>query len=770
MRDLGVLFVHGIGSQTQGRTLADWGQALVAWINRWTQSALRDPKTATISDAFLPPHDSGPAHAYVDVCVPVESGTKTSHWILAEAWWASTVLPPSFSELARWAFVVVPSTIASHFLIRVRRIEITKGSPVPAVLQGLPYVRSFFSLAAAMVAMPFLILGLALILLLGLIPINRVQELAGAVQRALANTLGDSLALLGNAVQEAAIVGGVRRDLEWLSERCKKVVVVAHSQGAAVAHFALERTTADNVTLFVTFGSGIGKLLETRRLMNGGESYRWWGPWSLSIGAALLFVGLWRSLPGLWLILDSRMLRYALAYFVFIALASPPKLPNWLKVTFFVLALIPLLLFWAAWFNRSATWLFMFIGGFVLFTFGLEEAAVDTTTLKRTRPPSVKKGWLDLFGSRDPVPNGAFFESNSSVEGRSEEVAVLRSIFSDHTAYWSSAEDFVPHVVETLTGEAEIDLKSSSSGDEDWLKRSRTRRRWRIAALAVCRTAMLAAPVMIVGTQGVSVERQAWKPAEPSTAMPIGLRIQNTATDAVLDVADAVTPGVVKRWTGSQDPLRVQSATGAASLMLVLMLTWLAFRLILWRWRAWDRAEVERFFDRKRYRVLEPHFVVFLFTTFLVFEAVAVVAAGWAAQLRAAPTPLLRLVLINTLIFAFLAGSPWMLRLVWSFLTAGPKVAVIARGLAATAVAVLAVTPIFIRIATTLVGHDPKTLENSNLMEPAGLAVGAILVVVWGVPLFKLWSRLEQHVAKWTGATANQAMPPPQSTPAQAGA
>src|SRR4030095_8899357 len=128
MYDLGVLFVHGIGSQTQGRTLADWGQVVTAWISRWIQAGTQDPPAATIRDASLVPVGQAPAHAFVDVRYRDNSGPITSRWILAEAWWAGTVLPPSFSELARWSMVVVPWTIASHFIIRLRRNETTKNS------------------------------------------------------------------------------------------------------------------------------------------------------------------------------------------------------------------------------------------------------------------------------------------------------------------------------------------------------------------------------------------------------------------------------------------------------------------------------------------------------------------------------------------------------------------------------------------------------------------------------------------------------------------
>jgi hypothetical protein len=754
MRHLGVLFVHGIGSQTQGRTLVDWGQSLVAWVNRWTQTSPQAPPVATIRDALLVPRDTSPAHAFVDVRLPGVSEPVTT--VLAEAWWASTVLRPSFSELARWAFVIVPSTIASHFMIRMRRHRTTKQSEIK---QFLLLLGSLFSLAVAMIAMPFLILGLALILFLGLIPISRVQELAGAVQRALANTLGDSLALLGNAVQAAAIVGGVRRDLEWLSVECEKVVVIAHSQGAAVAHLALEQTTAKNVTLFITFGSGIAKLVETRRLMRDLAGQRW-APWFLSLGAILISVGLWRSLPGLWALLDARALWYVLAYVVCMGLASLPRIPFLLRAGFFALTVIPIVLFWWAWFNHSEVWLFVMLGGYVLFGAGLqnaeerEDSAVDGG-VNPQRLDSVE-GWLDLYGSRDPVANGPLFGTKSGRNVRSREVMVLRSIFSDHTAYWTSVEDFVPRVVGRLVKEAGIGIGNFRSPAYARVRRSRIRRRWRTAFLGFIRTAMLVAPLVILATRGISVAPQRWQPTEQIATTPIGISIQNSATELVVDVAGTLTPDIIKRWIGKSttDSPPTEISTGAASLTLLVLLTWLAFRLILWRWRAWDRAEIERFFERQPYQVLEPQFVVFLFVAALVFEVVVFVTLGWGASLRTASTPLLRLILTNTGIFIILATLPWLLKFLWLLVRSRVPEAseTFVRGLGAAVVAVLAVMPVFVHVAATLVEHDPGTLENSNLIEPAGWAIAVILVAVWVVPLFKLWSRVEGRVSGWTGS------------------
>lgn len=58
------------------------------------------------------------------------------------------------------------------------------------------------------------------------------------------------------------------RDLDWLQERCDKVAVIAHSQGAAIVHQALKEheRRSDRLTGLVTLGQVISKLALIQRL------------------------------------------------------------------------------------------------------------------------------------------------------------------------------------------------------------------------------------------------------------------------------------------------------------------------------------------------------------------------------------------------------------------------------------------------------------------------------------------------------------------------
>src|ERR1700750_3160281 len=67
-RDLGILFVHGIGQQRRGETLVEFGEPLAEWLRRWKNHDKRGNPVIRWDDARLvpaletpdaPPHASG---------------------------------------------------------------------------------------------------------------------------------------------------------------------------------------------------------------------------------------------------------------------------------------------------------------------------------------------------------------------------------------------------------------------------------------------------------------------------------------------------------------------------------------------------------------------------------------------------------------------------------------------------------------------------------------------------------------------------------------
>ena len=181
---LGVLFVHGIGTQARGQTLAEWGGALFGWLEqrcaalerrsrewakpedvaRWQRQleasewgaaeppALPEPEGA--ADAapgpapccsvaleetrFQDPSDPiAPGHSRMALrSVAADGRVTTERWLLAESWWAETFSPPPFAELVRWCLTIVPWVIGSHFAAQIKRRLAER--PGPAGISNAP--------------------------------------------------------------------------------------------------------------------------------------------------------------------------------------------------------------------------------------------------------------------------------------------------------------------------------------------------------------------------------------------------------------------------------------------------------------------------------------------------------------------------------------------------------------------------------------------------------------------------------------------------------
>jgi hypothetical protein len=105
VRHVGIVFVHGIGSQEAGSTLLEWSSKIIALLldARSTQEAKGDP----VIDVQL---DKSASSRFIELRLPeattrVRGNTVTipeQHWVMTEAWWAERVRPPAFGEMAEW--------------------------------------------------------------------------------------------------------------------------------------------------------------------------------------------------------------------------------------------------------------------------------------------------------------------------------------------------------------------------------------------------------------------------------------------------------------------------------------------------------------------------------------------------------------------------------------------------------------------------------------------------------------------------------------------
>jgi hypothetical protein len=157
------------------------------------------------------------------------------------------------AELFNWSFRSVPEAMA----VAVR----TTPQPLARSLVALAY--------------PFLFILLLLLAGAAVLPFGSVRKGVQSVQTAISGSLGDAYQLTANPLTRADIVGKVVRDINWLMTKVDRVVVVAHSQGAAVSALALaspDLRTRQNVSALVTMGSGITKLARLEEARDRGHS------------------------------------------------------------------------------------------------------------------------------------------------------------------------------------------------------------------------------------------------------------------------------------------------------------------------------------------------------------------------------------------------------------------------------------------------------------------------------------------------------------------
>jgi hypothetical protein len=303
-RHVGVVFVHGIGSQREGDTLLDWGGTVVQALAdaRVRLGASADP----VVDVQLAP---GPDETrYIEVQLPAlldrDTPLPEQHWVLTEAWWANRVRPPAFARMAEWlgprgairrileALLVRPAGVHDPRLRPwvephpLRRTDAGSGGAAteeaaePGAPMGMkrppgnPVLRMIQSSGAALylqaASAVLLVVYGALRSIEKLLPIGPLKD--GALTRPIDSFVldwfGDVYILLSDSAQAASVRDRLLDALIELERAgCEERVVVAHSGGAIVTAMALagahpvsgDPVTADPVRAdrLITLGEGL---------------------------------------------------------------------------------------------------------------------------------------------------------------------------------------------------------------------------------------------------------------------------------------------------------------------------------------------------------------------------------------------------------------------------------------------------------------------------------------------------------------------------------
>jgi len=460
VRHVGVVFVHGIGSQAQGEILRDWGGAIARVLIDFRVAAGTngDPVLATQLDP------TEPGRIFVELQLPETtdpSGEKISeeHWLLTEAWWAHEITPPTFGQMAQWlgpdgavpriVRTIIPRSRTGSDPRALPSSPEPEGVPLPDVV-GRPsgerrgqalgararravtgwrrapmtHTRDWLVQAGAWA---YLQAFSALLLLLygtlrsieTLIPIGPLASgaLTRPIDRFVLEWFGDVFVLLGVPTQATSVRGRLSRAISDLGDAgSDEIVVIAHSGGAIVSWMTLaDASTRDlRVDHLVTIGEGL----------NLG--------WNITSGS------------GTEVDRDA-MLERARRRF--------------------------------------------------------ERLYAPMTKIRR------KLRWTDYWASRDPAPSGPLQPPDPELRpavGRFTSMPVwnLLSFREDHGAYWENDEEFIIPLLRRLEGSGPGD--ASYFGDDTQHDRRSNRRRRRISVLSVWRQLGLMAPTAAIITSFVA--------------------------------------------------------------------------------------------------------------------------------------------------------------------------------------------------------------------------------------------------------------------------
>jgi hypothetical protein len=488
-KDLGVLFVHGVGDQERGQTLSLWGDALTDWLRGWSGDDAVD-----VTAAHLVLDDTDPAApAYLDLTVSLgTAGSDQRHvvqWRLAEAWWAQSFGPPRFREMAVWGFTVAPYALIGHFVSRLERAWVAAGGPVLTSAARIGRVAaSLLEVAVAVLLAPLAALAVLVVLLLSAVPVTRVRALAASLQRAISRTVGDSFILLGSATRAAAIVHRVEHDVRWLADRSDALVVVAHSQGAEVAHRAVRSTRPRRLRRLVTVGSGQTKLAALSALRGSGAARSvWFAPAGAFTVAASVAMALDRLGAG------SRDDE------IFVPVIG---------LTF----------------------------GLGLLVLGARQARGLDVPADDLLDPGARDGWLDLYASHDPVSNGPVYGVGTGHPViRSEQVDNLASAVSDHTGYARNVEQVVARLAEVCAAACDATLEPSAL-DQAAMVVARRRRSWRVGWLRCARV------VVVTVASVVALLDHRRLPAIGRGVLTVAADLVDLVPLVAVDVSDLVPP------------------------------------------------------------------------------------------------------------------------------------------------------------------------------------------------------------------------------------
>lgn len=257
---VGVVFVHGVGSQRKGDALREFGTPLVDWVEEWHRSRGLESKV-TWAELTQP---GEPAHAalVLPACPnhdPAEPDYPGQRWMLAEAWWAPRVTAPEYITMLGWAWKRVPWLIdglwdGAQASWREPVFFNDDGRVRPPAQRRLRAVLAFVErvgqlLNTITISILYFLVQLAIMVSLIILAVIARLPLFGLEKFVLVQVLrplivdnvGDFYVFVYDRIQAVHIRQSIYETVNFLvkARQCSRVVIAAHSGGTVVAVDAL---------------------------------------------------------------------------------------------------------------------------------------------------------------------------------------------------------------------------------------------------------------------------------------------------------------------------------------------------------------------------------------------------------------------------------------------------------------------------------------------------------------------------------------------------
>jgi hypothetical protein len=552
--DLGIVFVHGIGTQRRGESLQHSADSMLQWMQGWLhyrriewsrcqfhQTWDREPAYLTVADAQIRSGGDDPAHATVSIPLLRE------RWLLAEAWWADELHVPSRSRQVGWLLLVTPVAVITHlsrmWRWRTAKTNASEDASSRSLARDIVGSVASFVVISLFGTVISLLLQLCVLLtgVVAIFPVKGARALLSLMQA----TVGDSLSFTESPIARSAIVNRVRNAIEFAAARSKRVVVVAHSQGAAIAHRALRVNPPDKVKLLVTLGAGIDKL---EMLQAKGSTRLLFEMLAVTMCAAPLYILYSITIGPTYSTLDA----YIVLFFLLVYL-SAWRLPQRLS-------------------DRSKA---LSLGGIE---------------------------WRDFYARSDPVPNGPITLGESNVV-KSQVVHNLSSTLQDHTSYWQNRDEFVPALLMAVSEAGLTRLIRSTGQKSKVITAMADRRKQRVFWLRLVRVSFTLTAFLAIGLGWGSLaaigRNEVAEFIPPLQSWLAGWASRDPS--AVLVVLDeAARKDALATWVDLPYQL-----TGAVAILLTLLCAYAPAR---WLWQWWNLNAMRRFsIGAKRDRFAGAH-------------------------------------------------------------------------------------------------------------------------------------------------------------------